>query len=75
MSWGLAELSRKQRAWVLGTAGLPGKSCEGEPGAMSYIMSDPQESWGSALLENSHPGSLLCQEKVQGLTGKLDSKG
>lgn len=71
MSWGLA----LQQAWVLGTAGLPGKSCEGGQCVMSYIMSDPQESWGSALLESSHSGSLLCQEKVQGLTGKLDSKG
>lgn len=62
------------KAWVLGTAGLPGKSCEGKPGIMSYIMSDPQESWGSALLESSYPGPLLCQEKVQGLTRKLDSK-
>lgn len=43
MSWGLAEL--KQLVWVLGTAGLPGKSYECEPTlGVPYIMSDPQES-------------------------------
>lgn len=42
MSWGLDEL--KQPVWVLGTAGLPGKSYECEPTlGVSYIMSDPQE--------------------------------